>query len=475
MCVEELPKNENMSIDRYRQNFGKAKPLPGQPGYGMKESERLMLETKNMEQKLRNLRSVISTQKEERSVTTGGRWASARTDRGSLRAYNKDVKSGAAKKSKVVKHDVKRWGVNDVAAWLRGLNMERYVDVFLQNEIDGPVLLDVGQDDLDYMQIGVLGHRKQIMKELERLKRGRSEVVLVKEPKIPQRQGKTIVPSPPSPSRLASSRKHDDPSPIKASPARKIHWSHVAPLKENEVSGDGRVPVNLADGHFDEKGQQESFQAAVMAWRQGGDSDENRSSIAGLWTNPFGTAPPGSSSSPEKKKTSLLEGKLDEEAEKIAFRDAVNDWRRGNASTSNQSREINDAQPDFSPKQSGGRFLKGDFNEAEEHEKFRNAVNSWRHGADTINGGGRSPGRKVAEDLQKKFEAERNIKRKEFEAKKKALDEEMSNARAAIKKRRESALQKIAESKQQDDRRIRHSPEKKKTDYSNIWDVEIEY
>ena len=55
--------------------------------------------------------------------------------------------------------------------------------------------------------------------------------------------------------------------------------------------------------------------------------------------------------------------------------------------------------------------------------------------------------RKVAEDLQKKFEAERNIKRKEFEAKKKALDEEMSNARAAIKKRRESALQKIAESK----------------------------
>ena len=51
----------------------------------------------------------------------------------------------------------------------------------------------------------------------------------------------------------------------------------------------------------------------------------------------------------------------------------------------------------------------------------------------------------------------------------------MSNARAAIKKRRESALQKIAESKQQDDRRIRHSPEKKKTDYSNIWDVEIEY
>ena len=38
-----------MSIDRYKRQFGSVKPLPGQPGYGMKESERLFQETKNME------------------------------------------------------------------------------------------------------------------------------------------------------------------------------------------------------------------------------------------------------------------------------------------------------------------------------------------------------------------------------------------------------------------------------------------
>ena len=49
---------------------------------------------------------------------------------------------------------------------------------------------------------------------------------------------------------------------------RKIHWSHAKPISENEVSG-GTVPVNLADGMYDEKRQSDSFQAAVMQWRTG--------------------------------------------------------------------------------------------------------------------------------------------------------------------------------------------------------------
>ena len=48
-----------MSIDRYKRQFGSVKPLPGQPGYGMKESERLFQETKNMEHKLNKLRAHI--------------------------------------------------------------------------------------------------------------------------------------------------------------------------------------------------------------------------------------------------------------------------------------------------------------------------------------------------------------------------------------------------------------------------------
>ena len=57
-----------------------------------------------------------------------------------------------------------------------------------------------------------------------------------------------------------------DPSPQKKSSARKIHWSQAKPLAENLVSG-GTVPVNLADGDYDEQRQRDSFQAAVMEWR----------------------------------------------------------------------------------------------------------------------------------------------------------------------------------------------------------------
>ena len=166
-----------MSVDRYRRQFGGIKPLPGQPGYGMKESERLLHETKNMEHKLNKLKAVMSQQREERGVKTGGRWASARSDRGSLRNYNKDVKSGATRR-KYVKHNVHSWGTTEVSLWLTALKLERYIDSFVQNEISGSVLLDVGQDDLDYMSITVLGHRKTILKEIEKLKRGRSTVVL---------------------------------------------------------------------------------------------------------------------------------------------------------------------------------------------------------------------------------------------------------------------------------------------------------
>ena len=219
-----------MSIDRYKRQFGSVKPLPGQPGYGMKESERLFQETKNMEHKLNKLRAVMSQQKEERSVKTGGRWASARSDRGSLRSYNKDVKSGS-KRKKFIKHNVQAWSTHEVSLWLTALKLDRYIDSFVQNEISGGVLLDVGQDDLDYMRITVLGHRKTLLKEIEKLKRGRSTIVLPQRKKAPVQ--KKYVPSPPDSKQRQSSssstetsytKRNYDPSPQKKSGARKIHW-----------------------------------------------------------------------------------------------------------------------------------------------------------------------------------------------------------------------------------------------------------
>ena len=64
------------------------------------------------------------------------------------------------------KHNVHSWETMKFLC-ARALKLERYIDSFVQNEISGSVLLDVGQDDSDYMSITVLGHRKTILKEIE--------------------------------------------------------------------------------------------------------------------------------------------------------------------------------------------------------------------------------------------------------------------------------------------------------------------
>ena len=45
---------------RVRKQFGSAKPLPGQDGYGMLESERLTVEAQEMEARLQQLRDQVS-------------------------------------------------------------------------------------------------------------------------------------------------------------------------------------------------------------------------------------------------------------------------------------------------------------------------------------------------------------------------------------------------------------------------------
>lgn len=47
--------------------------------------------------------------------------------------------------------------------------MGQYGPSFQQNEINGSVLLDISLEDLDYMGITILGHRKIILKGIEEL------------------------------------------------------------------------------------------------------------------------------------------------------------------------------------------------------------------------------------------------------------------------------------------------------------------
>lgn len=67
--------------------------------------------------------------------------------------------------------DVNEWNVSDVSAWLGELQLQQYVSAFAQNAISGSVLVDITAEDLDYMDIKALGHRKVILKSVEDMRR----------------------------------------------------------------------------------------------------------------------------------------------------------------------------------------------------------------------------------------------------------------------------------------------------------------
>ena len=51
----------------------------------------------------------------------------------------------------------------DVAAWLRGLGLERYAPAFRDNDIDGEVLPELTSDDLISIGVTSVGHRRKLL------------------------------------------------------------------------------------------------------------------------------------------------------------------------------------------------------------------------------------------------------------------------------------------------------------------------
>ncbi|MCB9573377.1 MAG: protein kinase [Kofleriaceae bacterium] len=51
----------------------------------------------------------------------------------------------------------------EVAAWLRALGLERYLDAFVANDIDGDLLLGLTDADLVALGVASLGHRKRLL------------------------------------------------------------------------------------------------------------------------------------------------------------------------------------------------------------------------------------------------------------------------------------------------------------------------
>ncbi|CBN75878.1 conserved unknown protein [Ectocarpus siliculosus] len=317
--------------------FGAPAPLPGQPGFRARPSESMARETAEMEERLSRLKTDLAVEAEMREAAGpragGARWRSARIDRGSVRAYAKDVKirhkqqlqkrpphgifANKSAEQRVrpspafASKEVTRWGVGDTLGWLDSLGLEKYRSVFQQNEISGTILLEVGLDDLDYMDVRVLAHRKRILKGIEDLRRGGRK----------KRALDANMPPPPAPAlellpnqTTSSTRVNRDEkgprgegigeggaaaettsqiapedcggvgrrySPL--SGGNKQHWSTIKPLSENQRDGGGLSPTadNLADGQYDESAASSSFKDAVAEWRGEGKYSTTTSATEG--------------------------------------------------------------------------------------------------------------------------------------------------------------------------------------------------
>src|SRR5262250_542339 len=57
----------------------------------------------------------------------------------------------------------------DIAAWLRGLGLERYEIAFGENEIDWAVLPKLTADDLKDIGVTAVGHRRKLLEAIAQL------------------------------------------------------------------------------------------------------------------------------------------------------------------------------------------------------------------------------------------------------------------------------------------------------------------
>jgi SAM domain (Sterile alpha motif) len=60
----------------------------------------------------------------------------------------------------------------DVAAWLRGLGLEQYAQLFRDNDIDGEILCGMTEEDLKELGISSFGHRRRLLNAITALAGG---------------------------------------------------------------------------------------------------------------------------------------------------------------------------------------------------------------------------------------------------------------------------------------------------------------
>jgi hypothetical protein len=234
---------------------------------------------------------------------------------------------------------------------LKALSLGQYAEVFEANDISGSVLLDLSLEDLDYLDIKALGHRKLILKGIEDLRKNKRMTIDVKagnanNPK-PISDGKALFSQSMKSETsiadklesLSKSMTVESLSQQVADTKKATHWSDIEPLSRNEVSNPNPVTSNAADGNdlYDEEAEQKAFQEAVMEWRRANNAAKDAAPASAelsqtMWDNPF--AAPQSKTIIERENNTLTsatshsevshpesaslaaDGVLDEEAER---------------------------------------------------------------------------------------------------------------------------------------------------------------
>ena len=303
-------------------------------GRQKKETQTLRAQTKQMESQLFQLQKRIAEEQSKRpGAGSSLRWKSASKSKGPITNYAKSFrrrkKEGKKRnhKNRVTKRvgcnasKPTEWKVEGVSDWLTSIGVPQYRAIFEANMITGQVLIEMNEEDLDFLNISFPAHRRMILNGIQDLKKGEKDSA---HPlgQIKQNSSTRIV--------------HWTEAAFKAQEDAKRHpRSHESPLVN---SAD-----DLGQGEYDEAAQRKAFQEAVMAWRRGHSTmspEPTREAVGGMWTNPFGDMSDAvrETSSPHEMQSagggSLLNGTYDEDAQRKAFQDAVMAWRRSNSVSS---------------------------------------------------------------------------------------------------------------------------------------------
>lgn len=111
------------------------------------------------------------------------------------------------------------------------------MEQFITNEINGNILLDITLEDLDYMGITALGHRKTILKGAEDLRVNRRMLHPPNPPPISPLASPIATNESVAAVGVARERRDIDAANKQSNAgATKTHWSLLEPLSKNEVT-----------------------------------------------------------------------------------------------------------------------------------------------------------------------------------------------------------------------------------------------